>query len=114
MLSLTLTFSPFQWSELGPHTQKGNLLLLQNIMKYCSFRHIKLKLPCLSMLHVKTVCLLRPRLLQEEREVTPGFAHSAACPSPLLGSLQALPMTAHSLAQPIAPAGMETPASSLP
>lgn len=91
MLPLTLSFSPFQRSELGPQAQKGNIFLLQNIIKYCSFRRIKFKFPCLSMLHVKTVCLLRPQLLQEEREVTPGFAHSAACPSPPLAASRLCP-----------------------
>lgn len=63
MLSLTLTFSPFQWSELGPHTQKGILFLLQNIMKYCSFRHIKASLSinvtCEDSLFIKTTAAAR-------------------------------------------------------
>lgn len=74
------------------NTHKDDAFLLQNIIKYCSFRHTKLKFPCLSMLHMKTVY----QLLQEEREVTPWLARSAACSFSTPSSLQACPVTAHS------------------
>ena len=106
--------SPFQRSAFRPQILRKMTFLLQNITKYCNFRHTKLKFSCPSMLHTKMICLLRQQLLQEEREVTSGFARSVTCSSPPLGSLQASPVTAHSTAQPTVPTETGTPTSPFP